>query len=280
MKLTTKIHDRDSAGMTYVYPVVSRRAGGVSLGINLNPNNACNFRCIYCQVPGLTKGKGPAIDLELLQSELHSMLHELLHGDYMQLHVAKGSQRLNDIAFSGNGEPTGSPDFVAAMQLVAEAKRKFEIEATKTVLITNGSLIHLPEVQRGLSTLAAGPAEVWFKLDSALEAGQRAINDDASGLERSRKNLRLCASLAPTWLQTMLLQRNGKAPSEEHCNAYLGFVRALLDDGVVLQGVLLYGLARISYQPEAPELSPLPAAWMEAYAERIRALGLRVKLSL
>ena len=39
-------HSRDSAGMTYVYPVVSRRAGGVSIGMNLNPNNACNWRCI------------------------------------------------------------------------------------------------------------------------------------------------------------------------------------------------------------------------------------------
>ena len=39
-------HDRDSAGMTYVYPVISRRAGGVSVGINLNTNKACNWRCI------------------------------------------------------------------------------------------------------------------------------------------------------------------------------------------------------------------------------------------
>ncbi|MCZ7653212.1 MAG: hypothetical protein M5R42_01445 [Rhodocyclaceae bacterium] len=36
----TDPHSRDSAGLTYVYPVVSRRAGGVSIGINPNPNNA------------------------------------------------------------------------------------------------------------------------------------------------------------------------------------------------------------------------------------------------
>jgi hypothetical protein len=35
--LTSINHDRNSAGMTYVYPVVSRRAGGVSVGVNLNP---------------------------------------------------------------------------------------------------------------------------------------------------------------------------------------------------------------------------------------------------
>ncbi|MDX9945398.1 MAG: radical SAM protein, partial [Azonexus sp.] len=38
--LRTDDHSRDSAGLRYVYPVISRRAGGVSVGINLNPNNA------------------------------------------------------------------------------------------------------------------------------------------------------------------------------------------------------------------------------------------------
>jgi len=42
-QLTIHNHNRDSAGYAYVYPVVSRRAGGVSVGINLNPNNACNW---------------------------------------------------------------------------------------------------------------------------------------------------------------------------------------------------------------------------------------------
>ena len=51
--LTTTDHDRGSAGLTYVYPVISRRSGGLSIGINLNPNNACNWRCIYCQLHAL-----------------------------------------------------------------------------------------------------------------------------------------------------------------------------------------------------------------------------------
>ena len=48
MTLSTRNHDRDAAGMTYVYPVVSRRARGVSVGVNLNPNNACNSGFITC----------------------------------------------------------------------------------------------------------------------------------------------------------------------------------------------------------------------------------------
>ena len=59
--LNVSDHSRDSAGLKYIYPVVSRRAGGVSLGINLNVNNACNWRCVYCQVPGLTRGGPPPV---------------------------------------------------------------------------------------------------------------------------------------------------------------------------------------------------------------------------
>jgi hypothetical protein len=67
-------HNRDSAGLRYVYPVVSRRAGGVSVGINLNTNNACNWRCIYCQVPDLKLGMAPPVDLTLLEQELRSAI--------------------------------------------------------------------------------------------------------------------------------------------------------------------------------------------------------------
>src|SRR2546423_14280261 len=81
--LTTTEHDRGAAGLTYVYPVVSRRARGVSVGVNLNPNKACNWRCIYCQVPGLARGKGPPIDIPRLRSELRGLLTEIVRGDFL-----------------------------------------------------------------------------------------------------------------------------------------------------------------------------------------------------
>ena len=43
-------HPRTHAGNRYVYPVISRRAGGLSIGINLSADKLCNFHCIYCQV--------------------------------------------------------------------------------------------------------------------------------------------------------------------------------------------------------------------------------------
>ena len=61
--LTIANHDRNIFQGKYIYPVVSRRAGGLSLGINLNTNNACNWQCIYCEIPNLIRGKPEAIDL-------------------------------------------------------------------------------------------------------------------------------------------------------------------------------------------------------------------------
>ena len=280
MRLTTRLHDRDAAGLTYVYPVVSRRAQGVSVGINLNPNAACNWRCVYCQVPGLSFGVGPPIDLDLLGRELRQMLGAIVHGDYLERHVPEGSRRLNDVAFSGNGEPTSSPQFAEAVLLVREVLAELGLLGRiQIVLITNGSLVHKREVQRGLAALAESNGVVWFKLDSATEAGRRAMNDEGAGLERARTNLRLAAELCPTWIQTMALARKGAPPSDEERRAYLAFLRDELARGLRLEGVLLYGLARPSHQPEAAELSPLPAAWLEAFADEIRALGLEVRVS-
>ncbi len=85
--------------------------------------------------------------------------------------------------------------------------------------------------------------------------------------------------ICPTWLQTIQFARNGEEPSATELDAWLDFVRGELEAGTRLAGVLLYGLARKSYQPEAAELSPLPLAWLEAFADRIRGLGLEVRVS-
>lgn len=278
--LSTTNHDRNSAAMQYVYPVVSRRAGSVSVGINLNPNNACNWRCLYCQVPDLTRGTAPPVDLAVLENELRAFLNELLHGDFMKHRVPEGLQRINDIALSGNGEPTSSAEFAQVIELIAKARSAVALpEEVKTVLITNGSLMYRSEVQQGLRTLAKLNGEVWFKLDRANEEGMRLINDTNTSMSKVRDNLVTSIALCPTWLQTCWFALDGEPPGKQDEDNYLEFISSLLRDGHKLQGVLLYGLARPSMQPEAPRLSALPAESLHAFAERIEKLGLAVKVS-
>jgi wyosine [tRNA(Phe)-imidazoG37] synthetase (radical SAM superfamily) len=278
--LTTVDHNRESAGLSYVYPVISRRAGGVSVGINLNVNNACNWRCIYCQVPGLSRGAPPPVDLAMLRSELSGFLHDVLRGDFLATRVPQEARRLNDIALSGNGEPTSAKEFEQVVDLIGEVRRHAGVpEAVKTVLITNGSLLQRKGVQSGIRKLAALNGEVWFKLDRATDAGLRRVNNTRTGMTRVRANLALAAQLCPTWIQTCVFAIDGEGPDAAEQGAYLDFLRGCGAEPIPLQGVLLYGLARPSFQPEAPRLSPLPSAWLEACAQRIRALGIAVKVT-
>ena len=272
-------HDRNSAALRHVYPVVSRRAGGVSVGINLNPNNACNLRCIYCQVPDLVRGTAPSVDLLLLEAELRSFLTWLLQGDFMQTRVPEGARRINDIALSGNGEPTSAAEFSRVIALITRLRAELLVPATvKTVLITNGSLLYRPEVQQGLREMSKIHGEVWFKLDRASEAGMLQINDTHARLDKVRLNLLAAMAACPTWLQTCWFALDGVPPSQQDEDDYLAFLAGLPGDA--LQGVLLYGLARPSLQFEAPRLSAMPAATLQAFADRIASLGLPVKVSI
>ena len=279
--LTPTNHDRDIAGMTYIYPVVSRRAGGVSVGVNLNPNNACNWACVYCQVPDLVRGTAPPIDLAQLEMELRAMLQAIIHGDFMHTQVPEDMRRLNDIALSGNGEPTSAREFAVVIEIIGKLLTEFELLGTiKLVLITNGSLLDRIRVQTGLRAMAGWNGEVWFKLDSATAAGMRLVNQTRISPDKAFERLKISAALCPTWLQTCVFALDGAAPSDAELTAYLQLIRRVHTEHIPVQGVLLYGLARPSMQAQAPRLSALPGAWLEAFAQQIRATGLPVKVSV
>lgn len=280
-RLSVTDHSRASAGLVYVYPVISRRAGGVSIGINLNTNNACNWRCVYCQVPDLRRGSAPPVDLALLGKELRGFLTELLEGDFMAVHVPPESRRLTDIALSGNGEPTSAAEFEQVVDLVGQVMTEFELPATtKLVLISNGSLMRRAGVQRGLRKMARLNGEVWFKLDSATSEGRMRINRTRQSPRAAFENLRIAARLCPTWIQTAMFALDGEGPSESERHAYLDFLARCRREAIPIEGVLLYALARPSMQPEAARLRSVPASGLQAFAAEIESLGLRVKLSI
>ena len=279
-RLSIADHSRDSAGMTHVYPVISRRSGGLSIGINLNPNNACNWRCVYCQVPGLVRGTGPDIDLFLLEDELRTLLDDVLHGNFYDRHELPAEQRdIRDIAISGNGEPTSSPQFDRVIGSIGQLCAEYGLFGQiRLVLITNGSLLHKSEVQRGIAHWSELGGEVWFKLDSATPEGIQRINSVNLTPDALRRHLDICTRLCPTWLQTCLLAMDGQPPSLAEQEAYLDFLASLKEAGISLEGILLYGLARPSLQPEATRLSALKREWLEEFAARTGILGLEVRV--
>jgi len=275
--LSASDHDRDSAGLTYVYAVLSRRAGGVSVGINLNPNHACNWRCVYCQVPELKRGGPPPIDLTLLKRELEGLLDEVVAGDFLATRAPAGQRRLVDVAFSGNGEPTSAPEFPAAVALAEAAlRRRGLLPDVALRLITNGSRLDREPVREGLRRLGRAGGEAWFKVDAVGPEAMAATNGVGLRPETVERRLLACASLCRTWVQTCLFGLDGRAPPEAALAALLGFYGRVAGP---IAGVHLYGLARPSLQPGAARLSRLEAPWLEAFGERVRGLGVAVQVS-
>jgi len=265
--------------MTYVYPVISRRAGGVSVGINLNPNNACNWHCAYCQVPNLVRGVAPAIDLKLLCAELTAMLEDIQHGSFMTDRVPASCRKLCDIAISGNGEPTSCAAFDDVVNVIIDVMQPFKLSVPLR-LITNGSYVHKPHVQHGLTRMAKHHGEVWIKVDSVTDAGIQRINGIKLDAARLRQQIESAATICPARIQTCMTAWDGQPPTEHELTAYIDFLNDVQRDGVPILGILLYGLARPSLQDEAVHLSPLDATWMQLAAERIRQTGFSVDVSI
>lgn len=281
-KLSVNNHRADILGLTYIYPVLSRRAGGLSIGINFNTNNTCNWRCVYCQVPNLTIGAAPDMDFALLAKELRMFLDDVLYGDfYDRFEVDIDKRVIKDIAIAGNGEPTTLKEFAEAVGLIGQIATEAGVfPASDYVLITNGSLIHLPRVQQGLKVLDSYHGQVWFKFDSATEEGKGLLNNSSQSRRAAVENLLIASQLCQTKLQTCLFDLAGRGFPDSEKRAYLEVLRQLKAQNSNLHRIMLYTLARPSAQPEAGKLAKLPAEVVEAFADDIRQLGFEVSVSV
>ena len=155
-------------------PVLSRRSAGISIGVNLNPDKVCNFDCIYCQVDRRSEAETRFVETERLLAELDAMFRFVASGEIYQdpkfADVPAALRRLNDVAFSGDGEPTTFRNFDEIISAAAALKQKHGLHDVKMVLITNASMFHRPAVERGLAILDANNGEIWAKLEAGTDA--------------------------------------------------------------------------------------------------------------
>lgn len=126
-----------------VGPIHSRRLG-ISLGVNVNPSDGkiCTFDCIYCEV-GYNGSRRPTLprpSREQIATALETKLRTMR---------AEGSA-LDVITFSGNGEPTGHPDFLPIIEDTIRLRDRY-YAGTKVSVLTNSTLAHLPNVHRALT---------------------------------------------------------------------------------------------------------------------------------
>lgn len=264
-------HRRAWRTFDYCYPVISRRSKGVSLGVNLNPNKVCNFDCVYCEVDRIAPPRRADVDLDQLEAEMSALMDLVLNGElYGQppFDSAKPSQRrLNDIAFSGDGEPTMVKAFAECVERLARLKAAKGAHDCKLVLITDSTLLQVPAVIKGLETLMANQGEIWAKLDGGTEAHYHAINRSRVSFDKILDNLLATARRWPITIQTLFLEWQGQGPSDAEVDAYIRRVQTILEGGGRLAGIQLYTVARPTPEPEA---RPLAAAQLDRVAEKVR----------
>lgn len=271
--LTTTNHNRDIFSSKYIYPVISRRAGGLSLGINLNTNNACNWQCIYCEVPNLVRGKPESIDLNLLNNELDYWLKKIINGSFLNQYTNQRTE-FKDIAFSGNGEPTAAKEFESVVKLVISKVNKFNLaKKIKIRLITNGSYLHTQRVQHGLALLNELDREIWFKIDQVDETQSLIINQINISKETLKNNLENALRASPTVIQTCLFKINQKLPEEKSLQTYIKFLKPY---ELKVKAIHLYSLARPSEQSSNLILERLSLSEIEAIADKIKILNIPI----
>jgi wyosine [tRNA(Phe)-imidazoG37] synthetase (radical SAM superfamily) len=265
-------HSRQFADFTFVYPVISRRARGLSIGINLNPDKVCNFDCVYCEVDRIIPGKVSRVDLNQMRDELKAMIHFVRDGglakepkfDELPSFITRN---VKDIAFSGDGEPTLIHNFAECVQFVAEVKRAEGLAKTRIVLVTDGAGLDKSDVRRGLEIMDAHNGEVWGKLDAGTEAYFKRVNRTSIRFDRILKNLAETARVRPIVIQSLFLKIRGEPMPAGELQAYCDRLNEIVHSGGQIKEVHAYTVARPTPEPFATKLS---ADELNALAEIIR----------
>jgi len=203
--------------MKYLFgPVPSRRLGK-SLGIDPILLKTCNWNCVYCQlgrtVP-LSFQRREDIPLEAILVELDEALQSLQPED------------VDWITIVGSGEPAL---YRPLDRLVAGIRARTDLPLA---VITNGSLLYLPEVRAALKdvdlvmpSLDAGNADLYKRLNRPHpEASFDRLID---GLVQFRKDFS-----GKLWLEVMLVA--GWNDSEEALQEIAACIQAIRPDVVHL----------------------------------------------
>jgi wyosine [tRNA(Phe)-imidazoG37] synthetase (radical SAM superfamily) len=267
-------HPRQFVGFKFVYPVISRRSGGLSIGLNVNPDKRCNFDCIYCQVDRTVPATVTKFDVAVAEEELRAILAQDLTQYAPFAEVPREQLRLRDIALSGDGEPTTLPNFSETIAMVARHKPA----KVKLVLITDAGGLARADVKRGLELMDAHDGEVWAKLDAGTEEYFKFIDRSATPFPQILKNITQCARQRPVVIQSLFLKVHGNGPTAEEIGAYCDRLGEIGNIKLVQVSTLARkAMAIVNGRPAWQFVAPLSDVEVDAIATVVRE---RTKLAV
>jgi wyosine [tRNA(Phe)-imidazoG37] synthetase (radical SAM superfamily) len=239
--------------------------------VNLNPDKVCNFDCIYCQVDRTTTSETRFVGTEQLLHELEDLLQLVASGEIYQhskfAATPPALRRLNDIAFSGDGEPTTYTNFDEIIADCAAVKRKLGLDDVKMVLITNASMFHRPHVQAGLKLLDQNQGEIWAKLDAGTDAYYHFIDRTKIPFRQVLDNIAAAARERPIVIQSLFMKVNGEPPTLAEQFAFCDRLNEIRASGGQIKLVQIYTVAR---PPAESFVTPLTDAEVDALRDLVR----------
>ena len=246
-------------------PIHSRRLG-MSLGINLMPNDGkiCSFDCLYCEAGFNAQGAGKdgLPSRETVKKQLRHTLNEM----------KQAGQTLDVITFSGNGEPTLHPAFKKIVEDVLRLRTEFFPNAKVSVL-SNSTMAGKKPVADALAKVDNNI----LKLDSAIPHTFIAINRPTSpnclpeGVIADLKQFK-----GQCVVQTIMIR--GEYDGKHFDNTTDEELDALLKAYQEIQPreVMLYSIDR---KTPAENLEKISKEELERIAKRFRDKGIQVQVN-
>lgn len=276
-------HSRLWKDNTWVYPVISRRAGGLSVGINLNPDHKCSFSCAYCQSGPQDGHESVAIDVDGVERELRQFLAFYECGEFAKCdffgNVPADKKIIKDICLSGDGESTIVKEFPEICKVMSKIQQEFRTKYSKDDpsglgsfklrLITNASRLGNEKVEEALKYLLEKDGEIWAKLDAGSEEWYKRMNRSAVKFDTILANLEKVIKLYPICIQTMQCSLQGDTPSDTEVELYIKNLERIYN--AAPQNFVEVQLYTVIRQTMIPDVLPLPKEFLENTAQKIKA---------
>ncbi len=261
-------HSRKTDRFAYVYPVISRRAAGLSLGVNLNPDGGCNYKCAYCQVPRhVLDRKAVKPEVEKVLAELDALYEMVVSGEIWSAPPFQATEQclrvIRDISISGDGEPSTHPDFAELLPELLLRARRWNLSLQ---VISNGKGLQRDAVRHSLAAFKPGRDRVWLKADSWCDEDVKNIYRLSVPYAKIYKKMELIMASCPCWLQICLFRRDGQTLSRVPAAEIGKQISAWQKQFPLLEMVQAYTLARQSWVEGVEALTDEELlAWAEEF---------------
>jgi len=262
---------REYLGNRFVYAAISQRAGGLLLGIEMTPNQKCNYDCVYCYVKRDPANARRMFNVRVMLAELKELLQMHRLGRFKELSIFSKVPdellRLKGVALSGEGEPTLCHCFAEVVSEIVNLRATAQWPDFKLMLITNGSGLNQQPVRQGLRQFRTSD-EIWVKLDAGTDEAMRRINRTRVTADAVVNNMVAMGQWRPIFVQSFFCAFEGVEPREDEIDAYIRTLAEARERGASIAGVQIYSVVR---PPANPACTRLPLNQLSSIARRVRA---------